>query len=226
MTNVGCYYEVLPDGRQFLVSCPQCEAGRQHAAQQAERLNGIYQQMDMTPDEQGASLDHFRHDPVLQGLARQLIADRQVAYKDRVYCGLLLIGPTGVGKTYFASAIVNQSYAEGKAALYTSTSSFLQSLRRTFDKDAPATYDAVFQRALTAPLLVLDDFGTQRDTDWAWEQLYILIDHRIGRRMPTIVTSNHTLRELMDRTDDWNVERIISRLRRLFPVKLQGEDQR
>lgn len=212
-------------GRTRLVSCT-CEAGQARQAVESERLLQLYRQMGLTPQAQHAHLADFADQPQLQRMAEQLVYDGRVTVKDREYSGLLLIGPTGVGKTHLASAIVNAAYEQGKPALYTSTSAFLQALRRSYDRDAPANYDAVFNRACYAPLLVLDDFGTQRDTDWAWEQLYLLLDWRTGYRMPTVVTSNHSLRDLAERTDDWNVERIISRLRLLAQVRMQGADRR
>lgn len=163
---------------------------------------------------------------MLVRLARELLAERRIVYKDRVFCGLLIIGPTGVGKSYFASAFANAAAEVEVPCLYTSVADYLNSLRRSYDSGALDTYDQALARAINAPLLVLDDFGAQRGTEWAWEQLYILVDKRTAKFLPTIVTANRPMEEILAKTQDWNAERIVSRLKRLLQVSMDGEDKR
>ena len=61
-------------------------------------------------------------------------------------------------------------------------------------------YDDLFESVRTCALLVLDDLGTQSSTAWAQEKLFQVLNHRYNARLPTVVTTNHRLEELDERT--------------------------
>lgn len=60
-----------------------------------------------------------------------------------------------------------------------------------------------------AGLVVLDDFGREKPTEWATERLYVLINHRYNHRLPTIVTSNFTPQQLADRGYGPHISRLV-----------------
>jgi DNA replication protein DnaC len=72
----------------------------------------------------------------------------------------------------------------------------LDHLRATFGPNSPVSYDERFDEVRNAPLLILDDLGTQSSTPWAQEKLFQILNHRYNARLPTVVTSNHTLEEI------------------------------
>jgi DNA replication protein DnaC len=109
---------------------------------------------------------------------------------------LILFGGYGCGKTHLAAAIANQALARGQAVLFVVVPDLLDHLRATFSPSSPVRYDQRFDEVRNAPLLILDDLGTQSSTAWAQEKLYQILNHRYNARLPTVVTSNQSLEEI------------------------------
>ena len=109
---------------------------------------------------------------------------------------LLLTGTYGCGKTHLALAIANQQLAAGYPVLYQTAPDLLHNLRATFDRDNPVKFDTVFRAAQDAELLILDDLGAEKNSDFAAEKLFGLLDHRYARNLPTVITSNLTIPQL------------------------------
>jgi DNA replication protein DnaC len=108
---------------------------------------------------------------------------------------LLLQGGFGAGKTHLAAAIANAATAYGLPTLFLTVPDLLDGLRATFD-DPEASFDERFEEIRQAPLLVLDDLGTQNATDWAREKLFQILNHRYVNRLPTVLTTNQAPEEL------------------------------
>ena len=108
-------------------------------------------------------------------------------------------GDTGCGKTHLAAAIINFQYQARKPGLFIVVPEFLDHLRSTFSPDSKVTYDQMFERVKTSPVLVLDDFGEQSTTPWAQEKLYQVINYRYNAQLPTVITTSKALEELEGR---------------------------
>jgi DNA replication protein DnaC len=132
--------------------------------------------------------------------------------------GLIVIGAVGTGKTGLAIGALHW-FATNRPRTtweYASVPDLLESLRPPADVSAMDVYRR-------AHVLVLDDFGTERLTDWGRERLYVLVNHRWEWCLPTIVTTNLTLDALAEHVG----ERIVSRLQDGAEViALAGEDRR
>jgi DNA replication protein DnaC len=109
---------------------------------------------------------------------------------------LTLVGSYGCGKTHLAAAIANQLLAQQAPVLFVVMPDLLDHLRRTFAPDSPVSYDRAFSAVRKAPVLILDDLGTESSTAWAQEKLYQLVNHRYNYRLPTVFTSNVPLDRL------------------------------
>ena len=134
---------------------------------------------------------------------------------------LVLLGGTGRGKTHLAAAIVNFRYQAKKPALFVVVPEFLDHLRSTFSPDSKVTYDQMFERVKTTPLLVLDDFGEQSTTPWAQEKLYQVINYRYNAQLPTVITSSRALQELDSRISSRLADPKIS-----TPINIDAPDYR
>jgi len=109
---------------------------------------------------------------------------------------LTLTGPYGCGKTHLAAAIANYQAGLGHPPLFVMVPDLLDHLRATFNPDSPVSYDRRFEQVRAAPLLVLDDLGTQSTTPWAREKLYQLFNHRYNTALPTVITTSDPIEEI------------------------------
>jgi DNA replication protein DnaC len=103
---------------------------------------------------------------------------------------LLIHGPSGAGKTHVAAAIANRCIERGVPALFVVVPDLLDHLRSAYSPNSDITYDVLLEQVRNAPVLILDDLGTQHATAWAQEKLFQILNHRYNTQMPTIVTTN------------------------------------
>jgi DNA replication protein DnaC len=129
---------------------------------------------------------------------------------------LYLAGPTGVGKTHLAAAIVSETIAQGREVLFRFVPDLLDDLRRSYGPAGGKSFDNIFSQVRDVDVLVLDDFGAEASTAWAEEKLYQLIVRRHDAMMPTVFTSRTALETIGGQPDSRAGSRysdaIISRL--------------
>ncbi len=101
---------------------------------------------------------------------------------------LVLTGDYGCGKTHLAAAIANHRAQLGDPPLFVMVPDLLDHLRATFSPNSLTTFDHRFDEIRSAPVLVLDDLGTQSMTPWVREKLYQLFNHRSNAELPTVIT--------------------------------------
>jgi len=127
---------------------------------------------------------------------------------------LVLKGGYGCGKTHLAAAIANSCVERGQPVLLITIPDLLDHLRAAFAPSSPADYDTRFEEVRTAPILILDDLGTESSTPWAQEKLFQIINYRYNARLPTVITTNHELEEiplrLRSRLVDPDLTRIVT----------------
>ena len=149
------------------------------------------------------------------------IARNYVEHFQEMYAmakGLILYGPTGTGKTYLADCIANALMERGVPVLVTS----IVALTRGMGEELPM----VLQKMKSARLLVLDDFGAERFTDFKAEQIFDVIDARYSSKKPMIITTNFPLSELK-KGEDIRRQRVNERILEVcHPVKMDGESWR
>ncbi|HQQ76994.1 MAG TPA: ATP-binding protein [Thermoanaerobaculia bacterium] len=145
--------------------------------------------------------------------------------------GLLFIGTVGVGKTHLATAILRRLIEEcGAKGVFCDFSDLLERIKATFSKTNPDSADDVLAPYREAEILVLDELGAQRPTDWVRDVLYGLINTRYNRQRITIVTSNYgdAPRTAGEETLESRVGVLVrSRLHEMcVPVLIEGDDYR
>jgi DNA replication protein DnaC len=141
-------------------------------------------------------------DRVNEGLPPEELKSLQKALKathsfsERPKGWLVLMGGFGSGKTHLAAAIANYRAGLGDPPLFVMVPDLLDHLRATFSPNSSTTFDRRFDEIRTAPLLVLDDLGTQSMTPWVREKLYQLFNYRYNAELPTVITTSDSLDEM------------------------------
>lgn len=125
--------------------------------------------------------------------------------------GLYLYGTTGTGKTFLASLIAQSFIRDGKNVAFYDMPALLGAIKNTFDTQESTS--ALIDRICKTDLLILDDMGAERVTDWTTEQLYLIVNRRYNEGRPLIATSNFDFSGLGRRLgNDLTAQRIVSRL--------------
>lgn len=134
--------------------------------------------------------------------------------------GLLLYGPVGTGKSFTAACIGNYLLNNAKPVIMTS---FVKILQDIWENDREAEYITILN---SASLLIIDDLGTERETDYALEKVYNIIDSRTRANKPMIITSNLELNDMME-CEDIRKKRIYDRiLECCYPMYVGGKSFR
>lgn len=136
--------------------------------------------------------------------------------------GLLLWGDVGTGKSFLAACIANALLEKGVPVLMTNFSKILNQMGAMYS-DERYRYIASFSRF---SLLIIDDLGIERNTEYALEQVYAVVDERYKAGLPLIITTNLTISQLRN-PEDVAHARIYSRvLEMCTPVHVPGLDRR
>lgn len=136
--------------------------------------------------------------------------------------GLLLWGDVGTGKSFFAGCIANALLEQGISVLMTNFSRILNTLTGMYSDDRNQFIDSFNKYSL----LIIDDLGIERSTDFSLEQVFNVIDSRYRSKKPLIVTTNLTLEELKH-PSDLGRARIYDRvLERCVPLKINNQNIR
>lgn len=143
--------------------------------------------------------------------------------------GLLLQGPPGVGKTHLSVGILHYLMEDkGIPCVFCDFRELLHSIRSTYNHDAQLSANTVIAPILSTQLLVLDDLGAEKTTQWVRDTLMFILNHRYNHMLPTIITTNFPDRDDLDYSsyrDHWQEQeetledRIGTRLRsRLYEM--------
>ena len=110
--------------------------------------------------------------------------------------GLLFIGPCGVGKTHLSVAILNEVLSRhDSSARFVDEAELLRSLQHSYGRDSQSSEEELLRPLRRAELLVWDDLGTGRPTDWVRETIHTIINYRYTNQRLTIFSSNWNLPE-------------------------------
>jgi DNA replication protein DnaC len=106
--------------------------------------------------------------------------------------GLFFVGPPGVGKTHLAVAALKQIIRRtGAHGLFYDTRELLRVIRQTYDPQVRASESDVLRPVTRADVLVLDDLGAEKTSEWVEETLNLIVNIRYSERLVTFFTSNY-----------------------------------
>lgn len=143
--------------------------------------------------------------------------------------GLYLVGPAGTGKSHLAYAIISRLIEDSQvAAVAGAVPELLDMMRPRQGKNQEV--EERMELIKEADLVLLDDLGAEKESEWATERLFLIINARYNAQLPTIITSNVPLETLeTDQNGKMNLawERIVSRIVEMCHiVVMDGDDYR
>lgn len=194
-----------------------------YAIEKAEK-RAIRHMVEHTP---ARYVEAFPHRPEIldwvEGVIREAIDQSERRPTVGIHSGrsLLLLGPTGTGKTYEAYGAMRLISACGIASAWQviSAADLYARLRPRHRVDSEAEFRAV----VDAPLLAVDDLGAAKTSEWVEEINFRLINHRYEREMPTLFTSNIAPTQLAESLGERVTSRLIEMTSR---VVIEGPDRR
>lgn len=153
--------------------------------------------------------------------------------------GLLFIGDTGVGKTHLAVGVLRElALAKGATGQFWDFHELMREIRRSYDPETKTSELAVLQPVIEADVLLLDDLGAWKMTDWMNDTLFYILNSRYLAKRATLITTNYEDAERQQarqadplRRKEFLVDRIGQRLRsRLLEmcllVRVEATDHR
>lgn len=196
------------------------EEQEQKERERQERLKKIRDKSHVPALYADASFDTFQKNQNNQAIFKMAknFAD-QFDQMRKLGKGLLFHGSVGTGKTYTAACIANALLAAGYTVFWTSTYEMLK-LRSDDDEEK---YDDLI---MGSSLLIVDDLGAERSTDFGRERVFSYVDGRCSTDKPTIYTTNVDFGKMV-KPETQEESRIYDRiLKRCFPIAFTGESWR
>ena len=214
--------ELLGEMRTVPVMC-QCMIEAEQAEKAQSRAKRIAKERSLSLMEEADAECTFTNDdrknPVLSDAVRR--------YADNFYemrqknIGLLLHGPVGTGKTFYAACIANELLEKEVSVKMTNFTRIINDMQSTFD-GRQEYLDSLNRNNL----LIIDDLGVERESEYMQEQVYNIIDARYRAGRPLIVTTNISLEEIKN-PKNVQRQRIYDRVLELcHPVKVDGTSRR
>jgi DNA replication protein DnaC len=167
--------------------CVCAGEGRERRVEARANIPPLYQQ---------AALDNFflpTDNPVSsRSLAAVLLTVRGYVreYPKLDKPGLLFIGPPGTGKTHLSVAVLRELIARGFEGVFYDFQALLNHIRSGYDQSSGMMDRDAYRSALEAEILVLDDLGAHRVTDWVEDTVTSLITQRCNNQRATIMSTN------------------------------------
>jgi DNA replication protein DnaC len=192
-------------------------------------VKGIYQ---------NATFDKFQVSSGEQRMAKTTIMEYAAEFPkfyqnpDEIKKGLFLHGTVGTGKTLLVSALCNALTKQGIRCIFTTADNMLGEIKETFNGEGSEM--AARNKFKDIPVLILDDLGKEKATEWYTSTLFDIIDARYSNGLVTIVTANHDTKSLEEiltpkgSKDQTKAKAIVSRLKGMSRnvIPMRWEDYR
>jgi DNA replication protein DnaC len=176
--------------REGLSAADRCECmfvGREQRLEERANIPPLYQ---------AASVDNFvlpaDNPTARKGLATVVLTVRAYVreYPNLTKPGLLFIGPPGTGKTHLAVAALRGLIGRGFEGVFYDFRNLLDRIRSGYDQASGTMDKEAYRTALDTDIVLLDDVGAHRVTDWVEDTITSIITYRCNHRKPTIISTN------------------------------------
>lgn len=145
--------------------------------------------------------------------------------------GLIFIGKYGTGKTHLAFSIANQLLNKGIPVVFETLINLMEKLKLGYEKDAEMGYYEIIKLYCECDLLIIDDLGKEKLSEWVLEKLFQIVNTRYENMLPIIITTNYSENEIIKRlsfnNDGIAAESLVSRLNEVcLEVNMNFSDYR
>ena len=176
--------------RAGMSGATKCDCGS------TQRNDGLLENARIPPNYEQAALDNFalpRDNPTASSaLGSALLAAKAFArdFPAVTPLGLLLIGEPGTGKTHLAVGVMRSLLDKGHECVFFDYQNLLDRIRASYDAASGTSDREAYRTALDADVLLLDDLGAHRVTEWVEDIVTAIITYRCNNRKPLIATTN------------------------------------
>lgn len=145
--------------------------------------------------------------------------------------GLIFIGKYGTGKTHLAFSIANQLLNKGVPVVFETLINLMEKLKFGYEREGDFGYYEIIKLYCECELLIIDDLGKEKLSEWVLEKLFQIINTRYENMLPIIITTNYSEKEIIKRlsykNDGIAAESLVSRLNEVcLEVDMNFEDYR
>jgi DNA replication protein DnaC len=184
----GTGYQIIErDGVSAAARCDCVNIGRSQRIENAAGIPPLYR---------NASTENFvlpSDNPIARNALGSVLLQvrafvREFPVTDKP--GLLFVGDPGTGKTHLASAVLRALISRGYDGLFYDYQRLLEQIRSGYDKTSESVDREALRNSLDSEILLLDDLGAHRVTDWVEDTVTSIITHRCNNRKPLIATTN------------------------------------
>ncbi len=211
-------------GKEYIMPIP-CTCQRLVIDQRDKAKDELKKQKRIANIKKGIVDNNFKSMNFDASLYDNLDFAKKYVYNFKQYLldnvGLLIMGGTGSGKTYAAACIAN-ALADEEYTVYMANIVYITDKMTSLFSQDRLSFIEKLQRY---DLLIIDDFGVSRDTDFMFEQVYNLIDTRYRCGKPIVITTNLSTADF--KTDDLKYKRIFDRIKeRCHPIVMNADNFR
>ena len=169
----------------------------------------------------------FENLEITAELAAPLEAAREFATGETRHHVLTLYGNHGTAKSHLLEAIGREMLAQQHWIKYVFAPDMLDALRETYDEESKLTFEQVYELYSLPEVLLLDDLGAEKATEWTIEKLTRLVDQRIRNGNRLVVATNLNVESMAEKLSPRLADRLFdSRTGAVLPVRVSGKSYR
>lgn len=193
--------------------CEECiskQAEREEKRRRMEQIRKLFDMSKLGPRFEQCKFENWKHRKEL-AVALKICKDYAASFREAKLTGqgLVLMGPRGTGKTHLAAAIAAELMQNLYSVIFQPVPVLLKRIQATYRKHAEEQEDKLLAALASCDLLILDDVGAEKWTEWVESTLFTIIDERYRHMLPLVITTNCSMEELEAQIGGRSFDRLV-----------------